>query len=410
MPKSFPPLLALLFSGLTFLACGGGRRDAAAPPEAAARPRPLAPAPPPVRFAFTDASQGSGPREPVFAVLTGRDASGRFCRLDAAGRFRPCSPADNVIPRGGTTWCDYAIPLRDVPALDLDPALRIASGRLYLSAGAPLWIRVDEATGELVQPDPANPSDSNQDLRYDWIEFTLDDAGFFGNTTCVDQFGLPIALAVTRRADPGHPVGPVGLTESRSALFAAYRREVPATFAALADPGERRILAPARGAFGSAGPDRDYLRDYIDRMWAKYRAEPLVLTPDVGTFTGIVAPDDQLVFTREGDTGAWVIAGEPTTQEVFLCNGVLAQGSGTEKVLGAQLAALLNRHALETPLRWRDPGAYYGADPCNRYAWFWHRHGVGRRAYGFAYDDVNDQSSSLAVPDPLEIRISWRLD
>ena len=76
----------------------------------------------------------------------------------------------------------------------------------------------------------------------------------------------------------------------------------------------------------------------------------------------------------------------------------------------AQLAALLNRHALETPLRWRDPGAYYGADPCNRYAWFWHRHGVGRRAYGFAYDDVNDQSSSLAVPDPLEIRISWRLD
>jgi hypothetical protein len=95
---------------------------------------------------------------------------------------------------------------------------------------------------------------------------------------------------------------------------------------------------------------------------------------------------------------------------VFLCNGVLDRGSGTEKVLGAQIAAMLNRHMLETPLDWTRVAGYYRRDPCNRYAWFWHQHSLGHRAYGFAYDDVNDQSASLYAPAPLEIRISYRLD
>ena len=145
-------------------------------------------------------------------------------------------------------------------------------------------------------------------------------------------------------------------------------------------------------------------------MWERYRAEPLVLSPDEGTFTGRVDAGDRLVFTRDGDPAPYIIARRPTTQEAFLGNGVLAQGSGTEKVLGAQLAALINRHLLEAPGSWRDASAYYLLDPCNQYARFWHRHGLGGRAYGFAYDDVNDQSSSLSVPDPLEIHISYRLD
>jgi hypothetical protein len=74
------------------------------------------------------------------------------------------------------------------------------------------------------------------------------------------------------------------------------------------------------------------------------------------------------------------------------------------------VAALLNRHLLETPLAWRRAAAYYRREPCNHYARFWHEHGLGHRAYGFAYDDVNDQSASLYVPDPLEITVAYRLD
>jgi hypothetical protein len=71
---------------------------------------------------------------------------------------------------------------------------------------------------------------------------------------------------------------------------------------------------------------------------------------------------------------------------------------------------MLNRHVLETPLAWRRAEDYYRREPCNSYARFWHQHGLAHRAYGFAYDDVNDQSASLATPAPREIRIAYRLD
>jgi hypothetical protein len=360
-----------------------------------------------LRLSFINTSRGAAAKVPVYATCTCLDRAGRFCRLDASGRLRPCSTADNVVVLNGQTWCDYGIPLPATRSLELDPEQPMISGRIYLSAGSPLFLRVDEATGGLVQPDPANPSDPNRSIRFDWIEFTLDGTGFHGNTTCVDQFGLPIALTVFGRAGQH---GPVGLTESRSALFAAFRASVPPAFQELADPQDCRILAPAHGAFAAAGPEKDYLQGYIDRMWAKYRSEPLVLTPDQGSFTGTVDAKDRIVFTRAGSGGSYVIQGKPTSQEVFLCNGVLAQGSATEKVLGAQIAAMLNRHVLETPMAWRQAGAYYRKDPCNRYAWFWHQHGLGHQAYGFAYDDVNGQSTSLAAPDPLAISIAYRLD
>jgi hypothetical protein len=399
--------LAVLLTAVCFalLHCGGSG-DAPAPTP---RPKPLLAAPGDrLQITFVNTTRGPETTVPAYAVCTGLDAQGRFCHLDASGRFLPCSTTDNVIPRNGSTWCDYGIPIRDTPHLDLDPALAIISGRLYLSVGAPLYLRVDPASGGLVQPDPTNPADPNRSIRYDWVELTLDGTGFHGNTTCVDQFGLPIALTVTDRADPGNPLGPVGLTRARSALFQAYRASVPPEFQSLADPGDTRILAPAHGAFSAAGAYPDYLQGYIDAMWDKYRSEPLVLTPDEGTFTGRVDAQDRIVFNRNGDT--YVIQGKPTTQEVFLCNGVLARGSGTEQVLGAQVAAMLNRHVLETPLAWRRAGGYYREDPCNRYARFWHQQSLGHRAYGFAYDDVNDQSASLATANPLEIILTCNWD
>ncbi|MDR3671551.1 MAG: beta-1,3-glucanase family protein [Holophaga sp.] len=401
MPRS--PLAVLLAA--VCLHCGG---SSASPPG----DRPVAKlgeAQAGLQLTLINASRGPAASTPVFATGTCLDAAGRFCRLDRSGRLLPCSTADNVRVKDGRTWCDYGIPLQSLQRLRLDPDQAMISGRLYLSAGTPLYLRVDEATGGLVQPDPANPTDPNRAIRFDWIEFTLDGSGFHGNTTCVDQFGLPIALTVFDRTRQ-RPLGPVGLTESRTALFAAYRASVPPAFQALADPQDCRILAPAHGAFSAAGPEKDYLQGYIDQMWTKYRSEPLVLTPDQGRFTGTVDDQDRILFARAGGGATCAIQGKPTSQEVFLCNGVLAQGNDLEKVLGAQIAAMLNRHVLEAPLAWRRAAGYYRQEPCNSYAWFWHQHGLGRKAYGFAYDDVNDQSASLAAPAPREIRIVYRLD
>ena len=412
MRSPFLSLLGSALAGLALLCCGGA--EPSKPPPSVPGTRTGLPPPPAaegrIRITFVDGTREPRAAVPVYAVFTGRDASGQFCRLDRDGQFRPCSPADNVVLRDGRRWCDYAFPVAEVPSLEIDAGLRVDSGRLYLSAGGPVWLRVDEATGGLVQPDPANPSDPNRDLRYDWIELALDAAGFHGNTTAVDQFGLPLTLAVADRADPEHPLGPVGIAKSRAALFAAWRATLPRPFQALADPRDTRILAPAHGVFGAGGPQRDYLKPYIDALWRTYRREALVLTPDQGTFTGRVDARDRLVFTRDGDPAEYVIEGRPTTQEAFRCDGVLARGTVLEKVLGAQIAAMLNRHVLETPLAWRRADGYYRRDPCNRYAAFLHRHSLGGKAYGFAYDDVNDQSPSLATPTPEAIIVGYRLD
>lgn len=358
------------------------------------------------RFRFVNATTGPLRATPVFATFTGLDAAGRFCRLDREGRFQVCTVADNRIEKAGRTWCDYGLDVEALPALEVPRDLRIISGRIYLSQGAPVFLRVDEATHGLVQPDPANPSDPNRDLIYDWVEFTLNDLGFFGNTTCVDQFGLPITLTVTDWGNPGLPRGPVGLAESRAALFAAYRTSVTPAFAALADPAGLRILAPAHAPAGL----RDHFEANTRSLWDRYRRIPLVLTPDEGTFTGRVDGQGRLCFTRPGDPETYVIQARPTSLEIFLCNGVLAQGNALEKVLGAQLAALLNRHLLEDPGHWRSPERYYRQEPSNQYARFWHQHGLDHKAYAFPYDDVNDQSPSLFAPRPMEVRVAFRLD
>ena len=89
---------------------------------------------------------------------------------------------------------------------------------------------------------------------------------------------------------------------------------------------------------------------------------------------------------------------------------MLARGSTLEKVLGAQLGALLNRHLLQRPLDWTNPALYYQTSPCNAYAAFWHQHGLGRLAFGFPYDDVAGQATLIHLANPAELRIGFRLD
>ncbi|HLO66425.1 MAG TPA: glycoside hydrolase family 64 protein [Holophaga sp.] len=359
----------------------------------------------PTRFVLSNRTAGPRGKEPVFVTLTAMDELGRFVRMDDRGRFLPCDPADNTVRIGDQDWAPYAIPLAKVRSFQVERGRLLRGARLYLSVGAPLWLRVDPVTGGLVQPDMNNPEDPNASTVFDWMEFALDGSGFHGNTTCVDQFGLPITLEVVEAS--GAKAGPVGIARRRSDILAAYRDAMPSAFAALADAGGLRILAPGHA---TQGPLTTYLDGYIRAMWERYRSEPLVLTPDEGTFTGRVDGQGRLVFTREGDACTYVIPRMPTTREAWRCDGPLTEGNATERVLGALLGALINRHTLEAPLSWRDEEADYDASPANSYAAFWHAEGIGGKAYGFAYDDVNDRSTLVNAADPLEVRVAFRID
>jgi hypothetical protein len=98
--------------------------------------------------------------------------------------------------------------------------------------------------------------------------------------------------------------------------------------------------------------------------------------------------------------------GKPSTQDILQCSGTMAQGDAIADIntvqlaLEAQFCAAFNRHVMQDVSHWTTPSAWYLAAPANFYAQFWHRHGVGGLAYGFAYDDVSEQSSTITTGQP----------
>ncbi len=64
---------------------------------------------------------------------------------------------------------------------------------------------------------------------------------------------------------------------------------------------------------------------------------------------------------------------------------------------------------MEDASLWAAPSAWYLTSPANYYVKFWHTHSVGGLAYGFAYDDVSNQSSTIisVTPEHMILTIGW---
>nr|WP_255550730.1 beta-1,3-glucanase family protein [Granulicella sp. dw_53] len=64
---------------------------------------------------------------------------------------------------------------------------------------------------------------------------------------------------------------------------------------------------------------------------------------------------------------------------------------------------------MNNPANWINVPPYYGSAPANLYSAFWHRHSIGGLAYGFSYDDNNNQSTTITTPVPEHIAfgIGW---
>lgn len=103
---------------------------------------------------------------------------------------------------------------------------------------------------------------------------------------------------------------------------------------------------------------------------------------------------------------------KPTTAEVFAADGPFG-GAGLQVLFLAELDAALNRGVASTPALWNTVAAYYPeGQRWNNYAKLFHDIGVEHLAYGFPYDDINDQSSVLILlnaqpADELRISIGY---
>jgi hypothetical protein len=303
------------------------------------------------------------------------------------------NPADNDAPnrvtKNGVNYANYFNRVSDAGTLTLP---KMYGARMFLSVGTPMFIKILGVPGGVgfAGPDINNPSDPNQDVTFDFTEFTFNDLGYFGNTTRVDQFGFPLRMRLV--AGGGYD-RTVGENVSRAQILSDFENIQPTEFRSLVRR-PYRVVAPAKGSFGISGPNRAYFDGYVNQVWDYYRV------------TG-----NDFVFSKDGGSSGLYIRGKPSTQNVLEASGSLASGNSDELVVQAQIAAALNRHLLINvdPSQWSNSAAYYPAAPANFYAKFWHDRSIDGLAYGFAYDDVRAKSTLLQNPQPRQVDfiIGW---
>ncbi len=151
------------------------------------------------------------------------------------------------------------------------------SGRLYFSYGQKLVFQL--ATGGLVQPAVQNPSDPNENILFNWSEYTLNSSGLFVNSTQVDMFSAPYAVGV-RGSDGTQSTGHLK-SGGYSGFFASLRAQ-PGGWSNLIQTSSNgtvlRALSPGDG-LTSGLLSSSIMADYVNRVWTKYGSATLTVTP-----------------------------------------------------------------------------------------------------------------------------------
>jgi Beta-1,3-glucanase len=248
----------------------------------------------------------------------------------------------------------------------------VGNGRVYFRVGAA----------------PKNLDDRT--AFWDFIEYNFAKGTWYGNTTQVDAFCIPMTIELGDKR--------FGITEPRSRLFQAFKSQCPPEFKECVK-GDKWILSPCRAGFGDKGPHAHYFDKYVDEIWAQYATEKP--TPS-GKFVGKV--DGQaLTFTQaevNGKPVKFTCTRKPTTQEILLGTGVLGQNPA--------FCAAFNRHVAADPADWRDASKFYAQEPSNWYSKFLHEHSIDKKAYGFCYDDYADQAAYFSGKGPeLTVTLYW---
>lgn len=247
-------------------------------------------------------------------------------------------------------------PLYDMPAN--------ASGRMYFYICA--------------AGDADCASDPTDSKYYDFIEHTIGEDQYNGNTTRVDAFGLKLALLLHSADGSERSVGEDYATfmEDRAATFQAFVDEAPDEFKPLAQApfAPYRIVQPGAAGFDAGGPHDHYYDSFVDALWAA---------------NGITVP-------KPGPNGSGLGSFPNLSAAIY-------------RHVGATPGTFAPDGHLLTEALWDDPSTFYQAAPANYYARFWHERAIDGKAYGFPYDDVGSYSSYIShqSPEYMLVAIGW---
>lgn len=361
---------------------------------------------------FQNNTRGAYADTRIYVTVLGQVVPGQWSYMKSDGTMTRINHLDATAPghlaKNGVDYPNMSFTLAQAGGTVPSPA-SIRGGRIYVSLGSPLYLPVSPDDQGWGGPDLRNPADPNSDVYYDWYEYTYvqGQVAFGGNTTQVDQFGFPMTSRL-QQASSGYD-STRGITLTRAQVMDRYAAAAGPAFKPLRS--QYRIVAPrSAAAFLDGGSQQAYLQTAIDQAWSYYTSHQFTLTRLGETFTGRVS-GSTLTFTKNG-SGPFVLR-KPTSPDVMACAGALASGGDVEKQLGAEFCAAFNRGVALNTANWYAPAAYYPAGtPKNDYAAFFHTVALGQRAYGFPYDDVNDQSSVQILsnanpPTALTLGIGW---
>ena len=337
----------------------------------------------------------------IYWCILGNNENNQLCYMDKDGNMIPASESLNTVEVNGTKYANIYHTLAES---DHVYAPTIRSGRMYLSYGKPVYVKFNGSTG-YAGPDLNNPGDVNANTLFEFAEFTIEGKNYWGNTTRVDYFCFPMVTRLIGASLYGGYDNVVGDVGTRDEIFTAFKNEVPNEYKSLVR--DDRIIAPCKSTFNVGQDNGNYFDNYINEFWNKYANEDLRFSSESGSFVGRVV-GNQMRFTREGDSTVYYVD-KPNTQEVLEGKGAFDRGNGVEKAIEAQLCAAFNRGVATEPDKWYTPSQYYKNSVANFYAGFFHEHSVLGKAYGFCYDDVNDQSTLLQYnkADALVIDLKW---
>ncbi|SBT38493.1 beta-1,3-glucanase family protein [Micromonospora auratinigra] len=342
----------------------------------------------------------TGRADATWLYVLGTDlTSGRLGYVDAAGAFTPW-PAGGLPP---TPAPDVAIPGPANGGATVLKVPRNVSGRVYFAFGEKLTFFL--TPDGLVQPAPWAAGDPNRDILFDWSEFTYNDSGLWLNSSQVDMFAVPHVVGVTGADGVTRHTGQL-VDDGRNKVIAGVRAQSGWSGAVQtrADGTVLRVLSPGKAA--DAGLfSATYLDPYITSAWQTYATRTLTVAPfleqpDVKYFGR--TSGDTMTFT-DGSGQRVASFGRPSSSDVWDCDGALA--APNDLVVGPiarTLCAALHR----TTLASRDvqpsggPADFYQGTLTNHYSRIVHANMVDGKAYGFAFDDVQDQESLVHDGDP----------
>ncbi len=423
----------------------------------------------PLTIDLSQANLPAGPGTVAYAYIIGglyTDASlSNFAcyRLDASGAVHAVSTADNTMLANSfpdpnstvnatdtatiiqannypTPWADYSIPLsltqpNTIELGNINPTVIPGLGkgnnafsmRVYISLGVPKLPFTAQAAGtggsQFQNPYAGPGFDSgapgNQCL-FDWFECSIDSAGVLnGNSTYVDQFGMPLIV----NAQPGgSPQGE--LTVTRTQTLSAIAAFDPTVYSGLVQSASAPSAYPAgtthlraispdhlSGLPGMPGAGTNF-GTYFDAAIAAWNGQNISITDTAsGTYTGTPSAGNwSLTYSGGGAAGSGSPAtldfGAITTAMIWQCNGTLAQGSAAQLNIGKQILAAFNRGVMNASLNDGNcPAAstfYPAGSPSNLWSQSFHGWSKNGQAYGFAYDDVCGANPSFTTSGALQ--------